>query len=251
MENDGLVATFNQQAAGYDKQWAKLAPIRELLHFLLGSVFGELPVDARVLCVGLGTGAELAHMATRWPHWTFTAVEPSGAMLEICRRRAESDGFAARCSFHEGYVDSLPRDATHDAATCFLVSQFILDRQGRADFFHSIAQRLAPGATLASSDLTADLDPEKHEALVRTWMRMMAGADIPPDGIERMREAWRNSVAILPGADIESLISAGGFTAPTQFFQAGLIHAWFARRSAPDEALKPSPFLVPPARALR
>lgn len=54
MRNDELVAAFDQQAAGYDRQWAKLSPLREGLHFLLESVFAELPADARVLCVGAG-----------------------------------------------------------------------------------------------------------------------------------------------------------------------------------------------------
>src|SRR5688572_10214918 len=130
MRSDELRATFDQQATGYDKQWAKLAPVRDGLHFLLESVFARLPAEAKVLCVGVGTGAELAHLAKKFPRWSFTAVEPSSAMLDVCRRRAESDGFASRCSFHEGYVDSLSlsSDDMYDAATCFLVSQFILER---------------------------------------------------------------------------------------------------------------------------
>jgi tRNA (cmo5U34)-methyltransferase len=60
MRRDELKALFDQQAAGYDKQWEKTAPIRDGLHFLLGAVFAELPDDARILGVGAGTGAELA-----------------------------------------------------------------------------------------------------------------------------------------------------------------------------------------------
>src|SRR3989337_2017029 len=121
MQREELKATFDQQAAGYDKQWAKMAPIRDGLHFLLESVFADLPVDARILCVGAGTGAELAHLAQQFTRWNFTAVEPSGAMLDICRRRADDGGFASRCYFHEGYLDSLPIEGVHDAATCLLV----------------------------------------------------------------------------------------------------------------------------------
>lgn len=38
MHRDELKATFDQQAASYDKQWAKMAPIRNGLHFLLESL---------------------------------------------------------------------------------------------------------------------------------------------------------------------------------------------------------------------
>ena len=62
-------------------------------------------------------------------------IEPSGAMLEVCRTKAEEMGFVERCYFHEGYVDSLPGKDVHDAATCFLVSQFILEQEDRSVFF--------------------------------------------------------------------------------------------------------------------
>lgn len=39
---------------------------------------------------------------------TFTAVEPSAQMLAVCRTRAETGGFADRCTFHNGYLDTLP-----------------------------------------------------------------------------------------------------------------------------------------------
>lgn len=76
MRCDELKSIFDQQAADYDRQWAKMAPIRKNLYYLLESVFAGLPADARVLCVGAGTGTELAHLAAKFPGWRFTAVEP-------------------------------------------------------------------------------------------------------------------------------------------------------------------------------
>src|SRR5688500_7018160 len=108
MRSEDLIASFEQQAAGYDKQWDRLAPVRDGLHFVLESAFANLPRDARILCVGVGTGAELERLAKAFPEWSFTAVDPAGAMLDVCRRRAEAGGFVARCQFHEGYLDSLP-----------------------------------------------------------------------------------------------------------------------------------------------
>jgi tRNA (cmo5U34)-methyltransferase len=230
VRDDELQAAFDQQAAGYDRQWAKLAPIRDALHFLLESVFADLADDATVLCVGAGTGAELAHLAGKFPRWRFTVVEPSGAMLDACRRRAEGGGFMDRCDFHHGYVDSLPSRSPYDAATSFLVSQFITERERRIGYFRSIADRLRAGGILASADLASETGTDTHEPLVRVWMDMMAAAGIPPEGLERMREAWARDVAILPPADVASIIEAGGFGTPVRFHQAGQIHAWFARR---------------------
>ncbi len=231
MQTDELVSLFDQQAAGYDQQWAKTAPIRDCLYLMLVPLFAGLPAQARVLCVGVGTGVEMAHLARTFPQWRFTAVEPSSAMLEVCRQRAESDGFADRCSFHHGFVDSLPGDAAHDAATCFLVSQFLLDRDARVRFFADIAARLRPGGLLASSDLASDVASPAYAVLLPAWMRMMRTAEVSDEEVERMREAYARDVAILPPAQVASILEAGGFADPTQFFQAGLIHAWLSRRA--------------------
>ncbi|MGX9719837.1 class I SAM-dependent methyltransferase [Stenotrophomonas acidaminiphila] len=231
MNQDELKALFDQQAADYDARWARTRPIRDCLHLLLDSAFAPLPQDARILCVGLGTGAELLHLARNHPGWQFTAVEPSGAMLALCRQAAESEGVSARCRFHEGYLESLPATDGFDAATCFLVSQFILDPAARSGFFNQIARRLAPGGILASSDLAADVASPAYDVLLRAWTSLMAAAEVPADAIERMRDAYTRDVGMLPPERIAAIIAAGGFQPPVPFFQAGLIHGWLSRRA--------------------
>lgn len=232
MNSDEIKAIFDQQASSYDERWAKTAPIRDALHFLLQAVLAELPSNARILCVGAGTGEEIGYLAERFPHWSFVAVEPSGAMLDVCRQKADKAGFISRCDFHEGYLDTLPAQEPFDAATCFLVSQFILERDARIGFFNSIAARLRPEGILASSDLASDVSSSQYSALLQTWLNMMLASDVPAAGVEQMRAAYAKDVAILPPAQIESIIREGGFDNPVGFYQAGLIHAWFSRRVA-------------------
>ncbi len=236
MHQDEIKTLFDQQAANYDAQWSKTAPIKDCLYFLLESLFTSLPADARILCVGVGTGAELGHLAKKNPGWRFTVVEPSGSMLDICRQRAKKDGFASRCHFHEGYLDSLSSTEPHDAATCFLVSQFILDQQARSGFFREISRNLKPEGILASSDLASDVESAEYEILLHAWMNMMTASDVPPEGIDRMRKAYANDVGVLPPSRIVSMIESGGFELPVQFFQAGLIHAWLSKRAPSDAA---------------
>ncbi|WP_435019885.1 class I SAM-dependent methyltransferase [Tundrisphaera sp. TA3] len=232
MEREQLQAVFDQKcASGYDQQWSKIAPLREALHLLMGAVLSDLRADARILCVGAGTGPEVIDLAERFPGWRFVAVEPSAPMLDVCRRKAEERGIAARCVFHEGYLESLPPCEEFDAATSLLVSQFILDRAERSGFFRGIADRLRPGGLLVNADLSSDADPEAYERLRGAWFRMMRDGVLTAEAVEKMRAAHDRDVALLPPGEVAAIISAGGFDAPVQFLQTGLIRAWVARRA--------------------
>jgi tRNA (cmo5U34)-methyltransferase len=231
MNQEELKAVFDKQASSYEQQQKKLAPIHEGLYFQLEWIFSALPQSARILCVGLGAGAELSYLASKFPHWSFTAVEPSGAMLDVCRQRAVNEGFIARCVFHEGYVETLPDIELHDAATCFMVSQFILDKEARSSFFRAISQRLKQNGILVSADLSSTVGSPEYEALLKVWVSMLHAANVPAEAIERTHSAWAKDVAILPPDEVKSIIRLGGFESPVQFYQAGFVHAWFSVRS--------------------
>lgn len=230
MEPAQLEATFDRQSATYDQQWSRLAPFRDSLHLLLGAVFAGLPQRARMLCVGAGTGAEIQALAERFPGWTFTAVEPSSGMVAVARQRALEHGYAARCSFHTGYLDTLADAEPFDCASSLLVSQFILDTEQRAGFFRAIAGRLKDGGVLVSSDLAADVSTDEYKSLLAVWLRTMAAADVPHERVLEMQAAYARDVAILPPRTVAAIIASAGFEAPVQFHQAGLIHAWYAQR---------------------
>ena len=58
---------------------------------------------------------------------------------------------------------------------------------------------------------------------------VMRNADVSPDDVERMRQAYERDVAVLPPDAVAGLIASGGFETPVPFLQTGLIHAWYAR----------------------
>jgi tRNA (cmo5U34)-methyltransferase len=82
---------------------------------------------------------------------------------------------------------------------------------------------------LASADLAAAAGSDAYAALLPLWQRVMSPADLSPEGLARMKAAYAQNVAILPPSAVAAIIAGGGFAAPIQFFQAGLLHAWFAR----------------------
>jgi len=187
-----------ERASSYDRQFAKLAPMRDALHFLMREILSELPIDARILCVGVGTGSELIYLAQNFPQWHFTAVEPAAPMLDICRQKAEELAIAPRCTFYEGYLDSLPASDAFDAATCLLVSHFIMQQDERSNFFGQIAARLKPKGYLISADLAADTSTSEYQSLLEFWLQMFKYAEIPIEKVENMRASLGRDVALLP-----------------------------------------------------
>jgi len=220
---------FDQiRADSHDKRLTTLAPMREALHLITRMIFATLPTDSRILCIGAGTGPELFYLAEAFPDWRFTAVEPSSAMLDVCRKRADELGVINRFTFHEGFLETLPDSDPYQAATCILVSQFLLEPVKRINLFYHIAKRLTPGGILVNADLASDISSQKYQKLLEVWARTMEYSGVPKEDIDILG----SDIAVLPQQDIESLIEQGGFDKPTLFFQSLLIHAWFSRTNA-------------------
>jgi tRNA (cmo5U34)-methyltransferase len=228
---ESVIAFDRDRASSYDKTWAKLAPTRDALHLIIRAILHDLPANARILCVGVGTGAELIDLAQAFPQWQFTAVEPAAPMLDICRQKLEECGITSRCTFHEGYLDTLPPSDSFDAATCLFVSHFIMEPEERRNFFHQIALRLRPQGYLISSDIAYDRSSSAYPDILNVWLQMMRSADLPAAEVEKMRHAYGRDVAVLPPSAVATIIAASGFNPPVLFFQNVLIHAWYARKT--------------------
>lgn len=216
-----------EQAKGYDDRWRHTAPVRDAIHVLTRAAFLTLPANARILCVGAGTGAEILALSATFPGWHFVAVEPSGPMLARCREKAEAAGIAHRCEFFEGFVESLPPAAPFDGATSILVSQFLIDPQERTQFFREIKKRLLPGGPLVTVDLASGLPDREKEELYQLWLRFQANSAEVSGSIATA--PWQGLVAISQPAEVEAIIQRAGFTRVLPIYQALFIHGWLAQ----------------------
>lgn len=231
MQNQEKAVVFDEERAStYDERAAKLAPLRDALHLLTRLILSDLPADARILCVGVGTGLELIYLAREFPQWQFTAVEPAPAMLDTCRQKAEECGVASRCTWHEGYLDSLPVSQPFDAGTCLLVSHFFMQQEERRNFFSQIASRLRPHGYLVSADLASDMSSLSYQSLREVWTRMLKYAEYPDRDVEQFLASHGRDAAVLPPNEVASIIASSGFDTPVLFLQTLFIHAWYARR---------------------
>ncbi len=231
MPNQEQTVVFDKErASSYDAQYANLAPLSAALHLLTRVILSELPAEARILCVGVGTGSEMLFLAREFPHWRFVAVEPAAPMLDICRGHAEDAGIADRCTFHEGYLDTLPASPPFDGATCLLVSHFIVNADEQRGFYREIAARLRPDGFLVSAALVADPSPSASPSLLDMWMQMQEYSGVAAEQLNKMRGAYGKTFAAQLPQKVEEIIESSGFQAPIMFFQALMIYAWYAKR---------------------
>ena len=228
-EEDSVV--FDEdRASSYDDRAAKLAPLRDTLHLLTQLVLSDLSADAHILCVGVGTGLELIYLAQKFPQWQFTAVDPAEAMLDTCRQKAEALGIASRCTWHNGYLDSLPSSEPFDAATCFLVSHFFMQPEARQQFFSQIASRLRSQGYLVSADLASDTTTPDYRSLCDVWTQMLQYAGYPQKDVEEFLSSHGKQCAVLPPDEVASIILSSGFESPVLFLQTLFIHAWYTKK---------------------
>jgi tRNA (cmo5U34)-methyltransferase len=220
-----------EHAEAYDARWKPLSALNGALHLLSRAALEDLPPDARILCAGVGTGAEILYLGGIFPGWRFVGFDPSDAMLDVCRARVEAAGLAGRFDLHHGFIDTLPESAPFDAATSFLVSHFLTDAAERGGFFRALAARLRPGGVLLNADLAPDKDDPSYPRLMKTWLATMAIAGMDEAGRERYEEMFSKAVAAQTPDEVEALIAANGFDAPVRFYQAAMIYAWVCRKS--------------------
>ena len=166
---DPNVQFDGEMSVRYDAFVPKLIPDYVRLHELLVAQLGlALDEGARILVVGAGTCTEVLTLADFDPTWTFVAVEPSAAMVEVARERMAEAGLSDRVTFHVGTLDTLEDQGPFDAATAILIMQFIPVEE-KAAMFQDIAKRLKADAPLVMAHPIGDPETDEHVLAMQSW----------------------------------------------------------------------------------
>jgi len=222
--------TFDEEMArSYDEKNKRLAPIADCMHFLIRLALKALPNDARILCVGAGTGAEILSLAREYPGWSFVGVDPSAPMLAVCRQRLEDGGIGDRCELMQGYVQDLQTEERFDAVLSVLVGHFI-KRPERLGYYEHIHGRLKRGGYFVNTEISVDLDSETFPALLKNWEQVQALMGGTAESIAALPQVLCDTLTILPPSEVEHLLRSSGFGLPVCFFQAFMIAGWYAIR---------------------
>jgi tRNA (cmo5U34)-methyltransferase len=222
---------FNHDAArSYDERSRKLAPITQCMHFLIQLALADLPGNAHILCVGVGTGAEVLSLAQAFPGWTFTGVDPSASMLAVCAERLKEAGAQDRCQLVHGYVQDVAAGEKYDAALSILVGHFI-KRDDRLGYFREMTSRLKRGGSLVNTELSFDLESPEFPAMLKNWERVQALMGATPDKLASLPQQLRDMLTVLPPQETENLLRQSGIPMPVRFFEAFMIRGWHGTKT--------------------
>lgn len=221
---------FNKEASEvYDEKNRKLAPIADGMHFLIRLALKDLPARARILCVGVGTGAEILSLAQAYPEWTFLGVDPSAEMLEVCARRLDDAGLRARCELIAGYVQDLPTGEEFDAVLSVLVGHFV-GREDRLGFYQNMAKRLRRGGLLVNTEISFDLDSDAFPAMLKNWEQVQSLLGANAESLASLPMVLREMLTVLSPAETENMLRQSGIAVPVRFFQAFMITGWYGKK---------------------
>jgi tRNA (cmo5U34)-methyltransferase len=203
---------------GYDASHAMAA-------VLLRDRIGE---RGRILVVGAGGGVELSVFARECQGWTFTGVDPSVAMLRQAKSKVEAAGAAARVSWVQGVVENSPLEP-FDAATAFLVLNFVPDDGRRLESLREIHVRLRPGAPFLMINRCTDKNSARFEDDLRVYAAFARRNGAPAEVVEGAVRMQRESLFSVPPEREEAMLAQAGF-GDARLFYAGLrIFGWIAR----------------------
>ncbi|MDG2522182.1 class I SAM-dependent methyltransferase [Caulobacter segnis] len=220
---------FNQDMAeAYDQRNSGLKPISDSLHFLMALLLKDLPRDARALCVGVGTGAEILSLAKAFPDWTFVGVDPSAEMLSVGRHRLEQARVLDRCELIHGYADAVT-ETGFDVVVTLLVAHFI-KRDDRPAFYAALHDRLKSGGRLVSAEISCDLEGAEFPAMLEDWKSIQTLMGATPESLGKLEDMLRSVLGVVPPSETEAMWQAAGFPLPVPFFQAFMIRGWHAAR---------------------
>lgn len=226
---------FDQKfSESYDERNRNLSPIFKNLHFLIGLVLADLPDNAHVLCVGVGTGEEIVALSGAHPGWQFTGVEPSAAMAGICRNKIQESGLADRCTIFNGYLSDTDEGTHYDAVLCLLVTHFITDHDERQSMFNDMYVRLKPGGYLINADISDDMVSPEFQSILGKWKMMHRSSGASEQNLEHMEKALATQASVVSKNKMENFLRTAGFTLPVQFFQSLLIRAWYSKKDDPE-----------------
>ena len=207
--------------AHYSDGPRRFLPGLDGLHTMTGILLAEqAPQDAQVLVLGAGGGLELKALADAQPGWSFTGVDPAGAMLRLAEKAVGAD--IARVELVEGYIDDAPM-GPFDAATCLLTLHF-LDAGERLRTLREIRRRMKPGAPFVAAH--GSYPQAQKDIWLSRYAAFAKASGVDPEQADMARQAVAAHVSMLDPEQDEAILREAGFSDVTLFYSAFTWRGW-------------------------
>lgn len=225
-----IIEHFDEKrAADYNQDILSFIPVYDLIHESNIALFREKNLsEANVLIVGAGTGKESILLAGESPDAKITAIDPSQAMLEALKLKAESLKLN-NISFVNDYVANL-KGKTFNFANSILVMHFLPDRGEKLDFLRDIYKRLEPMSELILVDFMKLEDECQDRAIMQAMKNYQMSISPTPEKIDEAHEKIKTHLHRITEARLSDLADKAGFYRPIKFFQSFLISAYILRK---------------------
>lgn len=231
MSTNPMVKIFEEMGGDlYDKNNSHFKAIHNNLQFLIKLVLSDLPENARVLCVGVGTGADLIDLATEKQSWSFVGLDPAGPMLKTCEQKLKDKNLSNRCKLFHGYLANYKSDESFDAVLCLYVLHFVKDLQERAQMYRDMSRHLKSSGRLISAEICTEIESPGYPGLLDNWKTLHGLAGSPKEKLADMGKVIEEQLAVLSPEQTREMIVSNGFENPSEFFKSFLITGHWAKR---------------------
>lgn len=220
---------FNDRAPCYDTDIDKIIPGYRALHDgALHLLKTSIPVNAKVLVAGSGTGNEAIGFAQENPGWSIHGFDIARGMVDVARDKTARLWLQSRVSFTHGRASDVFEDS-FDAAVSILVMHFLKGGE-KADFLYELWLRLRPGGVLILADITGDRNAPVFETLLRAWESFQLRR-LEPDDVEKRIAFIRDGLPVISRRETETLLDTTGFTNVRLFHKSLLIEGTISEKT--------------------
>ena len=192
----------------------------------------RLPMHAKVLVVGAGTGMEISEFAPLNPGWSFCGVDPSADMLALAKKKIAEKNLASEIELRKGYVDDLKEEAVFDGATCILVMHFLKDDGAKLALLESIYKRLKHGASFVLIDGFGEPGSMEFEEIKMAWKQYPLISGVSCETVENaFNDVIMKMIQFVPESRILELLRTAGFTRVFKYYSGFLYGGWMAYKA--------------------
>jgi tRNA (cmo5U34)-methyltransferase len=215
----------------YDQRNLFFKPVHDNLQFLNNLILKDLPKDARILCVGVGTGSDILGLAESNTSWSFVGIDPAISMLKRCEEKLKEKRLMNRCELFHGFLSDYKSETKFDALLCLFVMHFVGPLEERSKMFSGFASLLKKNGILINTEISVDINSPEYKQLLENWKQAHRFAGASEEILGNMANMVEKQLSVISPEQTKKLIVENGFKNPIHFFQSFLIRGWHSTRS--------------------